>query len=45
MSPHKRTKDVGVLEVRFVGDAEVLDHIVDKQEGRNAVDPQSEFPC
>ncbi|KAG5852475.1 origin recognition complex subunit 2 [Anguilla rostrata] len=33
MSPQKRSKDAGVLEVRFVGDAEVLDHIVDKQEG------------
>ncbi|KAJ8352372.1 hypothetical protein SKAU_G00238480 [Synaphobranchus kaupii] len=33
MSPQKRSKDTGVIEVRFVGDAEVLDHIVDKQEG------------
>ncbi|XP_036400591.1 origin recognition complex subunit 2 isoform X1 [Megalops cyprinoides] len=33
MSPQKRTKDAGILEVRFVGDADVLDHIVDKQEG------------
>ncbi|KAJ8355208.1 hypothetical protein AAFF_G00086030 [Aldrovandia affinis] len=32
MSPHKRIKDAGILEVSFVGDAEVLDHIVDKQE-------------
>ncbi|KAJ8255303.1 hypothetical protein GJAV_G00203350 [Gymnothorax javanicus] len=30
MSPPKHSK---VLEVRFVGDAEVLDHIIDKQEG------------
>ncbi|XP_061090987.1 origin recognition complex subunit 2 [Conger conger] len=35
MSLQKRKtskKDTGVLEVRFVGDADVLDHIVDKQD-------------
>ncbi|XP_030628751.1 origin recognition complex subunit 2 [Chanos chanos] len=32
MRPQKHT-DSGVLEVRFVGDGDVLDHIVDKHEG------------
>ncbi|XP_036443057.1 origin recognition complex subunit 2 [Colossoma macropomum] len=36
MSPQKRAADSGVLEVRFVGDEDVLDHIVEKQEGSKA---------
>ncbi|MGH0128310.1 UNVERIFIED_CONTAM: hypothetical protein FKN15_001284 [Acipenser sinensis] len=41
MSSQKQPKEGRVLEVRFVGDEEVLQHIVDKQEGvkvgKNAV--------
>lgn len=33
MSPQKRTVVSGALEVRFVGDDDVLDHIVEKHEG------------
>lgn len=33
MSPQKRTVESGALEVRFVGDDDVLDHIVEKHEG------------
>ncbi|KAF4082973.1 hypothetical protein AMELA_G00134730 [Ameiurus melas] len=33
MSPQKRTAVSGALEVRFVGDDDVLDHIVEKYEG------------
>lgn len=33
MSPQKRTVESGALEVRFVGDKDVLDHIVEKHEG------------
>ncbi|XP_006636793.1 origin recognition complex subunit 2 [Lepisosteus oculatus] len=36
MSPNKRSKEANLLEVRFVGDEDVLDHIVDKQEGFKA---------
>ncbi|RXN00258.1 Origin recognition complex subunit 2 [Acipenser ruthenus] len=34
MSSQKQPKEGRVLEVRFVGDEEVLQHIVDKQEGK-----------
>lgn len=37
MSPQKRTAGPGVLEVRFVGDEDVLDHIVEKHEGSRAL--------
>ncbi|XP_076879701.1 origin recognition complex subunit 2 [Brachyhypopomus gauderio] len=33
MSPRKRAVDSGGLEVRFVGDSDVLEHIVEKHEG------------
>lgn len=33
MSPQKLTVESGALEVRFVGDNDVLDHIVEKHEG------------
>ncbi|XP_062869150.1 origin recognition complex subunit 2 [Trichomycterus rosablanca] len=33
MSPQKRRVESGALEVRFVGDDDVLDHIVEKHEG------------
>lgn len=33
MSPEKRTVEPGALEVRFVGDNDVLGHIVEKHEG------------
>ncbi|XP_017334327.1 origin recognition complex subunit 2 isoform X1 [Ictalurus punctatus] len=36
MSPQKRTVVSGALEVRFVGDDDVLDHIVEKHEGSKA---------
>ncbi|XP_066504196.1 origin recognition complex subunit 2 [Hoplias malabaricus] len=36
MSPQRRDADTGVLEVRFVGDEDVLDHIVEKHEGPRA---------
>ncbi|XP_026885259.2 origin recognition complex subunit 2 [Electrophorus electricus] len=36
MSPQKRTVDSGSLEVRFVGDEDVLEHIVEKHEGSKA---------
>ncbi|KAK3562150.1 hypothetical protein QTP86_030145 [Hemibagrus guttatus] len=39
MSPQKRTVESEALEVRFVGDNDVLDHIVEKHEGSKA--PQS----
>ncbi|MCJ8737486.1 hypothetical protein PDJAM_G00024550 [Pangasius djambal] len=39
MSPQKRTVESGALEVRFVGDNDVLDHIVEKHEVSKA--PQS----
>ncbi|XP_060797015.1 origin recognition complex subunit 2 [Neoarius graeffei] len=36
MSPQKRTVEPGALEVQFIGDNDVLDHIVDKHEGSKA---------
>lgn len=33
MSPQKRSVESGVIEVRFVGDNDVLDHIVEKHAG------------
>lgn len=34
MSPMKRSADPSSLEVRFIGDGDVLNHIVEKHEGR-----------
>lgn len=39
MSPQKRTVEPGALEVRFVGDDDVLDHIVEKHGGTECVQP------
>ncbi|KAL2087517.1 hypothetical protein ACEWY4_016345 [Coilia grayii] len=36
MSPQKRSTESNRLEVRFIGDGDVLNHIVDKQEGAKA---------
>lgn len=34
MSSRKRAMHSPALEVRFVGDADVFEHIIDKQEGK-----------
>lgn len=41
MSPQKRPVESGALEVQFVGDDDVVDHIVEKHDGTESEQPTS----